>query len=302
MGKRTIKFGGKSGILPKVRPVFKRYPIRPKTTDELADESKVEQGFAEGVPLPTRKGFTFHRQTIEKPVVTVEERIKKNIDERKPQNIDESKLSQEEIWKLKRDEIRREHLREAYLNESKRLQRIEELKKIQAEKELATKASQSIYEETEATKLTLPTIDSYLNGPIMRQRTEEEQEIVTEQRILNRKTKELAVKERKTNQLLELYHAAANFITTEDELEQAIKDAFEVNVSKFESNQMIIENKLSGYSHAFSNINTNEGLVLDEVLGQVNGQPGLETVKDTLDGEIERLKREAQLAINQRPH
>lgn len=65
---------------------------------------------------------------------------------------------------------------------------------------------------------------------------------------------------------------------------------------------MIIENKLSGYSHAFSNINTNEGLVLDEVLGQVNGQPGLETVKDTLDGEIERLKREAQLAINQRPH
>lgn len=302
MGKRTIKFGGKSGILPKVRPVFKRYPIRPKTAEELADESKVEQGFAEGVPLPTRKGFTFHRQTIEKPVVTVEERIKKNIDERKPQNIDESKLSQEEIWKLKRDEIRREHLREAYLNESKRLQRIEELKKIQAEKELTTKASQSIYEETEATKLTLPTIDSYLNGPIMRQRTEEEQEILTEQRILNRKTEELAVKERKTNQLLELYHAAANFITTEEELEQAIKDAFEVNVSKFESNQMIIENKLSGYSHAFSNINTNEGLVLDEVLGQINGQPGLETVKDTLDGEIERLKREAQLAINQRPH
>ena len=302
MGKRTLKFGGKSGILPKVRPVFKRYPIRPKTDEELAEESKVEQGFAEGVPLPAKKGFTFHRQTIEKPVVTVEERIKKNIDERKPQNIDESKLSQEEIWKLKRDEIRREHLREAYLNESKRLQRIEELKKIQAEKELTTKASQSIYEETEATKLTLPTIDSYLNGPIMRQRTEEEQEILTEQRILNRKTEELAVKERKTNQLLELYHAAANFITTEEELEQAIKDAFEVNVSKFESNQMIIENKLSGYSHAFSNINTNEGLVLDEVLGQINGQPGLETVKDTLDGEIERLKREAQLAINQRPH
>mmetsp|Transcript_4746 Transcript_4746/g.5250 ORF Transcript_4746/g.5250 Transcript_4746/m.5250 type:complete len:303 (-) Transcript_4746:158-1066(-) len=302
MGKRTLKFGGKSGILPKVRPVFKRYPIRPKTDEELAEESKVEQGFAEGVPLPTRKGFTFHRQTIEKPVVSVEERIRKNIDERKPQNIDESKLSQDEIWKLKRDEIRREHLREAYLKESKRLQRIDELKKIQAEKELASKASQSIYEENEATKLTLPTIDSYLSGPIMRQRTEEEQEIVTEQRILNRKTKELAVKERKTNQLLELYHSAANFITTEEELEQAIKDAFEVNVSKFESNQMIIENKLSGYSHAFSNINTNEGLVLDEVLGQVNGQPGLETVKDTLDGEIERLKREAQLAINQRPH
>lgn len=302
MGKRTLKFGGKSGVLPKVRPVFKRYPIRPKTQDELADESKEEQGYADGVPLPTRQGFTFHRKPIEKPVITVEERIKNNIDARKPQNVDESKLSSEELWKLKRDDIRREHLREAYLIEAKRLERIDGLKKIKAEKEQALKASQTTFEETEATKLTLPTIDSYLQGPIMRQRTEEEQAIVNEQRILNRKTKDLEIQERKTTQLLELYHAAANFITTEDELEQAIKDAFEVNVSKFESNQMIIENKLSGYSHAFSNVNTNEGLVLDEVLGQVNGQPGLETVKDTIDGEIERLKREAQLAINQRPN
>lgn len=301
MSKRTIKFGGKSGVLPKIRPVFRRYPIRPKTPEEIAEESKIEQGYAEDIPLPKRRGMTFHRQPIEKPVVTIQERIKRNIEDRVPQNIDESKLTEDEIWTLKRDEIRRAHLKDAYLKEAQRLKKIEELKEkvAEKEKEKALQSSEASYEESQATKLTLPTIDSYLKGPIMRQRTEEELHIVQEQRLLNRKTRELEVKEAKANQLLELYHAAANFITTEEELEQAIKDAFEVNVSKFERTQMNIENKLSGYSYAYANSHVSEGLVLDQVMGEINGQPGLNTIKNTIDGEIERLRREAQLQVNQ---
>lgn len=299
MSKRSLKLGRKSGVLPRVRPVFKRYPIRHKTPEEKAEESKIEQGFAEGIPLPQKKGFTFHRQPIEKPVLTVEERIKRNIDERKPQNIDESKLSQDEIWQLKRDDIRREHLREAYLKEAERLHKIEDLKRKQQERE--KKTNSVVKQRTEESgSLTLPTIDSYLKGPIMRQRTPEEQQLVEEQRVLNRRTQELEIKERKMNELLQLYHAAANFITTEEELEQAIKEAFEVNVSKFESKQMVIENKLSGYFNAFSNMNTNENIVSDEMFGEINGQPGLNKIKSTLDGDVEKLRREAQLSINQR--
>lgn len=298
MGKRALKLGIKSGILPEVRPVFKRFPIRPKTQEEIAEEARIEQGYSEGVPLPKKKGFKFERRPSEKPVVTVEERIKRNIDDRKPKDVDTSNLTPGEIWELKKADIRREHLREAYLTEAKRLEKLESLRRIKHEKDIAKKNSDS-YEESKATVLTLPTIDSYLKGPIMRQRTEEEELIVQNQRLLNRKTLELEIEDRKAENLLDLYHGAASFITTEEELEQAIKDAFEVNISKFESNQMVIENHLSGYSHSFSNINMNESIIMNKAFGQINGQPGLETVKETLSGESEKFKHEAQMAVNQ---
>lgn len=295
MGKRTLKYGGKSGILPEVRPMFKRNPITPQPP-----ASQVGFGYAEGVPLPKRRGFTFERQVQEKPVITVEQRIKDVIDSRAPtEPVDESNLSTDEIWALKRDEIRREHLRAAYLREAERLQRIEELKAKQEEKHQRQLAKQNVHEESEATRLTLPTIDSYLSGPIMRPRTEEQEALKMEQRLLNRMARELTYKEQKAIDLLELYHQAANFITTEEELERAIEEAFDVNVSKFESHQMVIENKVGGYSHAFSSIQANEAMITDEVLGEMDGQPGLQTVKSTLDSEIERLKRQAKMVINQ---
>lgn len=300
MGKRNLKFGGKSGILPRVRPVFKRNPVRPPTAHEIAEEAKLEQGYAEGVPLPKKKGFTFHRHPVKPKVITVEERIKRNIEDRKPSNVDESQLTQDQIWQLKRDEIRRAHLKDAYLTEAKRLQRIEELKAAQREAEEMTKKTDQEYEESLATTLTLPTIESYLKGPLMRDRTEEEKALVQEQRLLNRKTRELELREKSATDLLELYHAAAKFITTEEELEQAIHEAFEVDVSKFESNQMVIVNKLAGYQQAFANIDASEALVTNQAYGELNGQPGLPLVKDTVDGVIEKLKREAQLAVNER--
>lgn len=298
MGKRNLKFGGKSGILPKVRPVFKRNPVRPPTAFELAEEAKIEQGYAEGVPLPQKTGITFHRKPVRPEVITVEERIKRNIEAREPANVDESKLTQDEIWQLKRDEIRRLHLKEAYLTEARRLERIEELKAAQREAAEVTQKTDQQYEESQATKLTMPTIESYLKGPLMRERTAEEKALVHEQRLLNRKTRELETSENNATNLLELYHAAAKFITTEEELELAIHDAFEVDVSKFETNQMVIANKLAGYQQAFANIDSSEALVTNQAYGELNGQPGLPLVKDTVDGVMEKLKREARLAVN----
>lgn len=300
MGKGNIKFGGKSGVLPRIRPIFRKYPLREKTAEELAEEKKIPQGYSDEVPVPKRKGFEFHRKPPQKPVVTLQERIKRNIDDRRPVGIDESKLSLEEIWDLKRDEVRREFLRDAYLTEARNLEKLEKKKMQDAERKSAIKNFEETYEVSEATKLTLPTIDSYLQQPIMRQRTSEEQDIIEGERALNRKLHELEVKEKQANDLLELYHAAGQFITTEEELENAINDAFEVNVSKFESKQMIVENKLSGYSHAFSNMSANEGLIIDEALGQIDGNPGYNAVKDTLEGHESLLKRQAQVSMNER--
>lgn len=302
MVKANLKFGGKSGILPAPRAIFKRNPIRPQTEAELKQQSQFEQGYAEGIPEPrARKGLTFPRAPVAKTVVTVQERIANTIDQQaaKDAQIDTSKLSSpDQIWQLKKNEIRRQHLREAYLVEEKRLARIEELKLKQharEQQEEALKNDKSAHEESYATKLTLPTIDSYLKGPIMRQRTAEEKEILFEQRLSNRKHQELSIAEQRAIDVLDLYHAAAEFITTEAELEQAIKEAFEINVGKFESKQMAIENKLSGHSYAISNQGTNEEIIMDTAFGEINGQPGLDSIESTLDGEIEKLRLEAQL-------
>lgn len=298
MGKRTLKYGGKSGILPRVRPIFRHNPIRPSTQEELAKESEVEQGYAENVPLPVKKGFKFQRKMPPKPVITVEERIRKTIDERTPKQLDTSKMTEEQIWKHKMAEIRREHLREAYLKEYKRLQKIDELEheKLQQSK-LEAEANNEEYEESEATKLTLPTIESYLQGPIVRPRTDVEQAVLEHKRILNRKTRELQAQEERATQLLQLYHQANNFITNEEQLEKAITEAFELKLHKFDLAHLAVRDKLNGSSDSNVTSSRNEELILDAAHGEINRKPGLNMVQDTIDGQLEKLKREAELAV-----
>lgn len=298
LGKNNLKYGRKSGVLPKVRPIFKKNPIIPPSEWELREDAKIEQGYADGVPLPKRKGFEFHRKPEKPAVVTVEERLKKIVEYNEPpKNI--SKLSPEERWEAQKTQIRLDHLKEAYRREEKRLKKIAELKaaKIASEEKAA---SELVYEESEATKLSLPTIDSYLDGPIMRHRTPEENALIEEQRIFNRKTMELQVQEAKASELLELYHAAENFITTEEELEAAITDAFDNKIGHFESSERLVEDKLFGYFNSFSDARANERLVRDEAFGEINGHPGLDTVEETLSGEAQKYLRQAETKLNNR--
>lgn len=296
MGNRTLKYGGKSGILPKPRPIFKKNPIRPLTKEELSDYESADQGYAENIPLPVKKGFKFQRKLEPRPVITVDERIRKTIDASKPTNVDESKLNEQELWKLKAGDIRREHLRQAYIKEEQRLKKIDELKKKKAEEEAEEAKTKQIYEESEATKLTLPTFESHLKGPIMRQRTETEQALLDHQRAYNRKAKELKVEENKAEQLLHLYHASGNFITTEEQLEKAITEAFEIKLNKFNIAHLTVRDKLSGSIDRNITLSENEDLVLDAAYGEINRKPGLNVVKDTINGQIEKLRREAELA------
>lgn len=297
LGKRTLKYGGKSGVLPEVRPVFRKNPIRPKNEQEIEEASQIEQGYAEGIPLPQRKGFKFSRVPAEKPVLTVKERIAR-IDERPLANKPESEMTKDELWAVQREKLRREFLKEAYTTESQRIAKLEALEAKKREAE-AEEKKKNQHKESEVAQHTLPTIDSYLSGPIMRKRTPAEQAIVDEKRLLNRKTAELEAMNAKATQLLELYHAAANYITTEEELEQAINDAFEVKVGRFESSERLIEDKLFGYANSFANTKTNEQYIKDAAYGEIKGQPGLNTVKDALSGEAELIRREAQRKLNQ---
>lgn len=144
----------------------------------------------------------------------------------------------------------------------------------------------------------LPTMQKILEQGLVRRRTPEEQELLKEQRKLNRRSKELHEKEMKAQKLLELYHSAAKFITTEEQLEEAIYRAFEVDAGKFESAQTSIETKLLSRSAGYLVGEVNELKITDAVLGQINGKPGLEQIKDVLSGTREQTKREAQLNLS----
>lgn len=291
LGKRTLKYGGKSGILPEVRPIFRHHPIKPKSEQEKAEEARIEQGFAEGVPLPRKKGFKFQRRPAEVPVVTVEERLAK-IAERMTPLKPESEMTNEERWEAQKNEVRRQHLHDAYVAEAQRLEHLEAMEARKKEAE-SKKAKQPTHTESEESMHTLPTIDLYLSGPIMRPRTAEEQAIVEERRLLNRKTRELEAMEAKANKILELYHAAGSFITTEKELEEQINVAFGSKIGLFETKQMRVMSAVMGAQIPHDVAEVNESLLRDAAYGELKGHSGLEQVKDVLSGAAEVERREA---------
>lgn len=298
MGKGTLKFGGKSGILPRVRPVFKKYPIRPLTPSEKEHFDALDQGYAEGVPVPTHKGQPVAKRHPEpRRVVLVSERIEKTIDSRRSVDSQPQLSSQNDKWAHSRNEMRRDYLKQAYLNEADRLAKADARKEERSQLDRAA-LSERTYVELDASRLTIPTLDSYLSGPIMRQRTEAEQAAVDELRTRNRLQQEYDVKQRKAQHLLELYHAAQNFITTEAELEHAIEEAFEVNFSKHDSARYTVEDRLSMLIKP-GLAESSERLVSDHILGEIDGRPGVEVVKDTLSGELQRLRREAVIKLNE---
>ncbi|EGW30295.1 mitochondrial ribosomal protein of small subunit [Spathaspora passalidarum NRRL Y-27907] len=303
MGNKLLKYGGKSGILPKHRPIFKS-PIRQPTPYELAEHAKIEQGIVEALPVPKHKnGKELQRVQPFKKVITVDERIQHIIERaaEKDSKIDTSKLTDEQKWKLKRDAIRREFLREAYVLEAKRLEEIDrrsEKLRIKEQQKKEAEERELLKQEEENANVGIPTVEKLLTEGMMRPRTEEEKELLQAKRVLNCHAKELIQKEARANNLLDLYHAAGNFITTEAELDEAIHKAFEVDLGKFVTNETSIEAKLQTPNLAYLTVKMNESLITDQVLGEINGKPGLDQVKEILSGETEKTKREVQMNLD----
>ncbi|ODV95786.1 hypothetical protein PACTADRAFT_32995 [Pachysolen tannophilus NRRL Y-2460] len=287
MGKGVAKFGGKSGILPLPRQIFKQ-PIKP-----LKIEHNPNIGYAPDVKHP--RGST--REPIYPKVVPVEERIVKTIAAPKRNFTEEEfgKLPIAQQWKLKNSALRRDYLKDSYWKEAKRLE-LKEAREEEAKKKLEEeikKAQQ--YEESTASKLTLPSVEQYLKGPIMRQRTEAETKELQAKRKLNLLNHELRLKEKKAADLLELYNASTQFIITEEQLADAVSKAFDTNSSyssAFSTTQTF--KSLSSTSNSRVSVgNDIDTAIANALLGRVNGGPDLNDVKDTLHGETYKLVEEA---------
>ncbi|CAI5760776.1 unnamed protein product [Candida verbasci] len=295
MGKNVLKFGGKSGILPKTKPIFKA-PIRPKLEYELAKDKNAEQGY-KNVPIPKIKGFNKNDQSNKfLPVSELIQRIQypnKSLAEiNKIENKNERDF-------LKRAYFRADFLKESFIEEEKRIQEIDVLKQRIYKNQLQKDEQMRLehVKETSSNSLlnTLPNLTSALTNGMIEPISNEEKELISKQKKLNRNLTNLNEKSKKLEKLLKLYHSASNFIINEEQLEDAIYKAFEVNLHEYEKKKSLIESKLQGKESQQILFDKNDLNIKDYIMGEINGKPGLEQIKDQLNGKKEEYKRQAKV-------
>ncbi|KAI0460976.1 hypothetical protein LJB42_001305 [Komagataella kurtzmanii] len=284
MGKNVIKHGGKSGILPPAREIFKQ-PIKP-----IAIKKNPNTGYAPNIPHP--RGST--REAIVPKVVTIEEKISKTAPEPKKIYSSEelSKLSADQQWKIKNSKLRRDYLKESYYQEEKNLEHKEKIQHLKESKAKEEAAAASYYEVSEAFRLTLPSMEQFLEGPIVRQRTKEEKRLLKLKREHNRLQRELAIKEQKASDLLRLCSSAKNFIVTEEELERRVEELYRTGPKAYFNGS----NMNSFEDQQAQDI---EKTVQEKLFGTVNEGPGISTIEDILSGETEKLKNAVEDKVKQ---
>ncbi|KAH3672402.1 hypothetical protein WICMUC_004238 [Wickerhamomyces mucosus] len=265
MGKGAAKFGYKSGTLPEVRQIFKN-PIKP-----IVRPKNPNTGYADGIQHP--KGTS--REQPLPTVKTVEELISKTVQEPK-QIPDLTKLNEIQKEKVTKSTLRREYYRTILKKEESKLNKKEESQQKKDLKSVNEKKSQN----AESIELTLPTIESYLQGPIMRQRTPEETEILKAKREVNRLNTELIGKTNRATNLLELYYASEKFIINEKELEEAISVAF----SSKHFNLPDPENRTVQHTSKF----------VDSLFNTIKGEPDLNQIHEKITGKADSFRQEVE--------
>ncbi|SCU85910.1 LAME_0D03532g1_1 [Lachancea meyersii CBS 8951] len=286
MGKGAAKFGYKSGLLPNARSILKRPTI--KQTDVLEKLQSVKPkgpegvGYADNIAHP--KGS--HRVSAPIEIIDVEKLISSTVPE--PQQAKVARTVQQEA-KQHKAQLRREYLSEAFRAEEKRvLRQAELLKKKEASLAEQRQVELAALNESRSSDLTLPTMDNLLRGPLMRQRTPEEKEILEMKRKQNRDVLQLRAKERKLENLLKLYHVSDEFIVSESQLLKKIDEVFANESSE------ALRTKLSvGNAKPKSR---NEKEMGDALFGSLGGGNfvGLPTVKDYVSGELNSFAKEVE--------
>lgn len=288
MVKGPAKFGGKSGVLPVVREIFKK-PIKP-----VVRVHDPNVGYAEGIPEP--RGTSREQKLPE--VLSVKELIKKTVPAPKGEPKKLSTLQDAQRQRLAKANLRRQY----YISSLKKEQiRLDETAKkaIQKEEYLKRKEEENKVVESPAAKLTLPTISSYLKGPLMRPRTDQEKAVLLAKRRANRLNIELKIKTSRASNLLKLYYSAENFIINETDLEKAVEEAFlpgNEHIPILSPDQMGRQYNETIGDALFGTIHNKPGLV--EVEEQVNG--GARIFKEQIEEAArQRLKeeRERELAL-----
>lgn len=273
MGRRLVKFSGKSGLLPKPKDIFKQ-PYKHQVYKNPEDT-----GYAEGILHPSK----ITRDYIIPKVVTPELLLEQSAKEpSKKYSSDEiSKMPVHQQFKIKNAEMRRKYLKESYDFEVKRLETIEKydaLNKVEQEKIAAEKSK---HEQSKAELFTAPTIESYLNGPLVRPRTPEEEEELKMKRESNRLQTQLNVSTARADNLLALYNASSDFAITEEKLNKLVDAAFD---SKADEKWNQFASLTPGAINTIKSDTIFNNTIVDVVLDNVNNGPGYERVEDYLDG------------------
>lgn len=295
MGKGIVKHGFKSGVLPVAREIFKK-PIKPVKLN-----SSIPQGYAPNIQHP--KGST--RDPILPKPFPVNERIAKTAP--KPSKTyskaELEQLPEDQRYKILRSELRRQYLVGSLKFEEQRLAK----EKVQAEQQSAREEEeaaklQNMNYETETTRLTLPTIESFLRGRIMRDRTPEEQKALELKRKSNRVTQELKVKENKAVKLLDLYYESENFIIEEDELAKSIDKAFDYSDDYYATAVNDVKAKLHNFAdyeqEYLENVNNQFNYVMFG--SNQDSKPGIYEIEDNISGEFAKLQFEAEKKSNEK--
>lgn len=289
MKKSLLKHGGKSGILPRPHQIFKK-PLKPVVVDK-----SVPQGYAPGIQHP--RGST-RDPVIPQHVPLSEYKLRiQSKDTETPIEQKISGLGEGKRFRKLNGELRKQYLIEALEHEEKRLELQEKKEKAKAAREHAEEHKLKQMEfESATTKLTLPTIESFLEGPIKRERTPEEKRLLRMKRILNRLTTEYLQKEQKAADLLEVYYDAENFIVDEEHLSSAIEAAFGKSLFYFNAAQTEVGHKLTDKSYFETQHMKQINNKLNEALFGATGpnRPGFPEVMDTVTGDLKDLVLEAE--------
>lgn len=220
MGKNIAKYGFKSGVLPKPRQIVPKL----KTFWEEAEESRINQKF--NPPEMAPKGSSANPPL--RKSVTGQEKIQHSAKAPSKQ-LEESSATDLQRWKRQAASIRRRYFVESIHGEQRLEEESVKAREHAYKREKKRQAELSNAAESEAYKLTLPTIDSMLTGPFIQPRTEEEKQLLELKREANRKATQIATLERKAEMVLELYEKAGSFIITEEDLDNCVNRNFSFN-------------------------------------------------------------------------
>lgn len=287
MGKGIARHGFKSGVLPITRSILKNPTTKQETIIAQVKAPKPKGpngiGYADGVAHPKNS----HREPSPVEFLDVEELIQQTAAE--PSKVKLAKTPQQEI-KLRKAELRRQYLSEAFRKEENRLLTVEKLmNQREAALEEERRAELASLNESKSSDLTIPTLENIVEGRLMRQRTPEETKLHQMKRTYNRELMELKAKERKLEDLLNLYHVSNEFIVTEKQLLKKIDEAFANEGSD------VLRTRLS---MGASRIRTrNEKSIEDALFGTIGGgsHVGLPLVKEHLSGEMRKFAEEVEL-------
>jgi hypothetical protein len=288
MVKGIAKYGFKSGVLPK--PRFALQPL--KTSWELEKEKKLTVGFKDPRMAPKRPRRAM-KQRKEPP--TAQEIIANSAKE--PKRVIEP-VNEYQKWKLLGSSIRRKYLKDALLTEQQHHQDVLERRERQFEEARQHRLNIQKMEDSVATKLTLPTIESFLTqGPFVQPRTAEQKEELKLKRQYNQKRQQLKVEQKISSDLLEIYQNSSSYIINEEQLESTItrlfagvrseRDGFDLSTPTGQAKNLMA--LLYNHNDDSADIKDAQRALTQELLGTTsNGQPGLPEVEEALGANEEK--------------